>query len=462
MISDDEIRQWPSEYLTQVASEIGFLRDWEPRPAQEPPSVDWFVWLVRAGRGFGKTRTAAEAVTGWLIAAAATTSPIRVAIIGATYADGRDTMMEGESGLLAQLPAFLVPDGIEQHWNRSIGELRLADGSLCKIHSSERGGRLRGPQWHKAWCDEPAEFKDAKEGLGKDTAVFNLFAGLRLGTNPQCIFTGTPKPVRLMKDLVQRCETEDRWVETRGTTYENLVNLAPVFRDEVVSLYEGTRLGMQELAGEMLTEIGDVFDITKLKAVDRLPQGARYRARCWDLAASEVTPENADPDWTVGALISLDIQTREYCIEDVVRFRERTGARNTKIREAAERDALLYGGAVHVWVEQEPGSGGKSQVDSIGIELDGIAKVQGHSPTGSKATRAMVVSGSLDQGRVSIVDTGAERWPILFREELAEFTEDDSHSHDDQVDPLSMFWAVAPRPKRVKDRGVMPQSVMAT
>jgi phage terminase large subunit-like protein len=449
---------WPLEYLQKVGTEIGYLRDWEPRPAQCQPNTEWFCWFVRAGRGFGKTRTASETVKDWLVEAAVTRTPIRVAIVAATFGDGRDTMMEGESGLLAVLPSFLIPKGVDEHWNRSNGELMLADGSLCKIHSAERPNRLRGPQWHKAWGDEPAEFKDATKGISKDSTVFNLFAGLRLGTNPQVIFTGTPKPVRLIKELVARCAERDKWVETTGSTYDNLDNLAPAFREEVVELYEGSRLGEQELYGRMMEDQGDVFDVAKLVAVTRLPAGARFRARCWDLAASEVTPENADPDWTVGTLISLDLASREYCIEDMVRFRLRAGARDLKIRETALRDAATYSGGVVVYVEQEPGSGGKAQVDTIAAELDGIARVKKHSPTGRKPARAQPVAGSIDQGRVSVLELTGEAWPLLLRAELGEFLEDESHPHDDIVDTLSTFWAVAPR-KKTKDRGVLPQSV---
>jgi predicted phage terminase large subunit-like protein len=455
----NRIAEWPTEYLSQVAREVGAYHDWRPRDTQRQPDGDWFLWFVRAGRGFGKTRTAAELVADWLKDAALAGTPIRVAIVGPTFADGRDTMVEGDSGLLGALPAYLIPDGPDRHWNRSIGELNLADGSYCRVHSSERSGRLRGPQWHKAWCDEPAEFRDGADGIAKDSTVFNLFAGLRLGDLPQVVFTGTPKPTRLVKELVARCETEGTWIETRGSTYDNLDNLALAFRQEVVSLYEGSRLGRQELLGEMLEDLGDVFDVSKIQVVEALPTGRRYRARCWDLAASEKSPENADPDWTAGALVSVDPATRDYCIEDVIRFRERAGRRNQRILETALADNARYSGAVPVWVEHEPGSGGKAQVEQIAQELDGVTRVQPHRPSGAKYQRALPVAGSIDQGRVSVFapDPNTE-WVRELLEEMAEFAEDDTHPHDDMVDALSSFWAVAPK-RAPKDRGVLPGSV---
>ena len=224
--------------------------DWTrlARPNQLPPEGDWFVWLILAGRGWGKTRTGAEYVK----AGALRMPGSRFALVAQKFADVRDTMVEGESGLLSILPPSMLRGGtVESAWNRSLGELTLANGSTFKGYSSERAGQLRGPQHHGAWCDEAAKWNDANLGTADDTTWSNLLLGLRLGDDPRCVVTTTPKPYKLIRDLV----AGDGTVVTKGTTYENLDNLAPAFRANVLSLYEGTRLGRQELHAELLDDV---------------------------------------------------------------------------------------------------------------------------------------------------------------------------------------------------------------
>jgi predicted phage terminase large subunit-like protein len=438
--------------LEATALSIGVGHVWEPRKPQLPPHrriegrVDsWFVWLFRAGRGSGKTRSAAE----WVSSEIRERGPIRVCLVGPTFADGRDTMVEGESGLLAVLPRRLMPDGQDVHWNRSMGELHLADGSFVKVHSSERPGRLRGPQWHAAWVDEPAEFRDADLGITADTTWFNLVAGVRLGDRTRIAVTGTPKPVALIKALVERCERQATWVESRDSTYNNLENLAPAFRDEVVALYEGTSLGRQELHGELVEGGGDVFDPTWLHALADIPSGRRWRARCWDLAATEPHDGNRDPDWTVGTLLSIDVETRQVAIEHMARFRARPGRRDDLIRSTAIRDRERFGPNVRVFIEQEPGSGGAAQIAKLSRDLDGVLPVIGHRSTGSKYDRALPVAAAMEQGRWSVVQPAeigdTAEWDLAaLTAELREFRADDKHAHDDIVDTLSTFAEVIP------------------
>ena len=393
--------------------------------------------------------------------------PIRVALVAQTFADGRDVMVEGESGLLAVLPERLMPFGKDFHWNRSIGELKLGDGSYLKVHTSEKPGGLRGPQWNRAWADEIAEFKDADLGLQADTTWFNLVAGLRL-EGAKVMITGTPKPVALVKAIVERCASQPTWIETRMSTVDNLVNLSAVFKAEVVDMYEGTRLGRQELEGELLEGLGDFFDTSLLVPAHTIPKGRRFRARCWDLASTEKTQDNPDPDWTVGTLVSVDPVKRLYCIEHVARFRARSGARNDRILATALRDNLAYHGGVKVFVEQEGGSGGKAQIEEIARHLDGVTRVTGARPTGKKADRAQPVAGSIEQGRVSVLmptltdeadPTSGLEWDFqAMTSELTEFREDEKHAHDDIVDTLSCFWANSPK-RPPPDYSIAPISI---
>lgn len=194
------------------------------------------MWLLLAGRGFGKTRTAAEDVSAFGL----DNPGSRVAVIAETFGDGRDTCVEGESGLLACLPESSV-----KLWNRSIGELFLKNGTKYKLFSGDRPGQLRGPQHHRAWCDELAKWRYVRE------AWTQMMLGLRLGDRPQVVVTTTPKPVSLLKEIRARKNTH----LTTGSTYDNAANLSDAFLEEIREQYEGTRVGRQELHAEILDDV---------------------------------------------------------------------------------------------------------------------------------------------------------------------------------------------------------------
>ena len=206
------------------------------RPAQRPPGGDWRVWLILAGRGFGKTVSAAQ----WVRHRVETGQARRVAIVGATAADVRDVMVEGPSGLLAVCPPWNRP-----RYEPSKRRLTWPNGAMATTFTADEPDRLRGPQSDLAWVDELAAFR-------YPAAVDNLLFGLRLGDDPRLCVTTTPKPVRLVTDLVKDPTT----AIARGTTFENRNHLAPSFFERIVTKYEGTRLGQQELWAELL-EVSD-------------------------------------------------------------------------------------------------------------------------------------------------------------------------------------------------------------
>lgn len=230
---------------------------YKARPDQRPPAGDWFIWWIDAGRGWGKTRTAAETMKQWALEI----PDSRWALIAATTADARDTMVEGESGLLALFkPHELRGGSIDTAWNRSMGELYLANGAQFKCYTSEKPRKLRGPQHHGAWCDELAAWEDAHLGMfdekdqtkGGGTTWSNLLFGLRLGKRPRIIIASTPKPVKLVFDLLAYAEKNPGRVHiTKGTTYDNLGNLSETFKLNVVAVFEGTSMGRQELNAEL-------------------------------------------------------------------------------------------------------------------------------------------------------------------------------------------------------------------
>lgn len=222
------------------------------RPEQLPPDLEFLVWLYMAGRGAGKTRSAAE----WFNEKARTPG-LRLALIGRTPADVRDVMIEGESGILA------CSRGARPVYEPTKRRLTYPNGTIATAYSAEVPSALRGPQHHFAWADEPAAWTDAPKGDCLDTAWNNLMLGLRLGEHPQCVATTTPKPNALIRTILARPST----AVTRGSTYDNLANLAPSFRDEVLATYEGTRIGRQELLGELLEDVeGALWTLTQIEA----------------------------------------------------------------------------------------------------------------------------------------------------------------------------------------------------
>ena len=188
-----------------------------------------------AGRGFGKTRLGAEATAHYLHEHPGS----RVALVGPTWRDVRDTMVEGESGLLACLPESAVAK-----WNASLGELVLTNGSRCACYAATQPDRLRGPQHEFAWGDEVAAWE-------KPETWDQLLLGLRLGQRPHVVLTTTPRPRQLVRSII----AHPRTVSTRGSTYDNLGNLAPDFAALVLERYRGSRLERQEIHGELIEDV---------------------------------------------------------------------------------------------------------------------------------------------------------------------------------------------------------------
>ena len=205
---------------------------WIGRPSQQVPAGDWIVWLILAGRGFGKTRTGAETVRARI-----RHDPF-VNLIGATADDARDIMIEGESGIMA-----ICPKDERPLYRKSDRKLLWPNGAQSLIFTADEPERLRGKQHGFLWADELAAWRYAEAW---DQAMF----GLRLGRNPQAVVTTTPRPTELVKSLAKSPTT----IVTRGSTYDNSAHLAPTFLTKIVEKYEGTRLGRQELNAEILDD----------------------------------------------------------------------------------------------------------------------------------------------------------------------------------------------------------------
>lgn len=294
-LSNDLIASLPNsskKELSELLTEIGYRWELTARTKQLLPPGDWITWLILAGRGFGKTRTGAETVRIWH-----KTNKI-IHIVGATAADARDIMIEGESGILA-----ISPDYERPHYEPSKRRLTWPNGARAIIFSADEPDRLRGPQCHKAWADELATWRypDAWDQLN---------FGLRLGTSPQVIVTTTPRPTKIIRELAKDITTHI----TTGTTYENRDNLADAFFHHILTQYEGTRLGRQEIDAEILEDVEGALWSNKLIESTRVkshPDMTRVV-----VAIDPAATSKKDSDKTGIVVVGKGINGHGYVLED--------------------------------------------------------------------------------------------------------------------------------------------------
>src|ERR1700733_7869139 len=275
-------QDWPVEKKEELLKRVRYIWHLWARDEQLPPEDDeWDIWMVLAGRGFGKTRRGAE----WVVEELRNNPGWRCGIIAATYADGRDTCIEGESGILACLRPEEMNEKAGFKYNRSLGQIRFANGSRIKIFSGNDPEKLRGPQHHLVWMDELASWQYSQETW--DHAML----GLRLGTHPRVLISTTPKPVPIIKELVGRWQDGDPTVTiTKGWTFDNAANLAGTALRSLLSAYDGTPLGRQELYAELISDAPGALWTRDLLERQRIHLGMTANGRRMQ-RVQEVTPD---------------------------------------------------------------------------------------------------------------------------------------------------------------------------
>lgn len=265
----------------------------QARDKQKLPPGNWNTWLIKAGRGFGKTRTGIETVRIWK-----EDNPI-IGFIGATAADVRDVMIEGESGILTK-----SPPGDRPYYEPSKKKLTFNNGSVCKLFSAEEPDRLRGPQFYKLWCDELAAWKYDQETWD------NAQLALRLGKHPQALVTTTPRPTKLIKKLIEASNT----ILTEGTTFENRDNLADNWYDVIIKKYEGTRIGRQELNAEILEDVEGALWTLGLIEENRVSEHPELKRII--VGVDPAVTANKDSDETGIIVGGLGIDNIGYVLKD--------------------------------------------------------------------------------------------------------------------------------------------------
>jgi predicted phage terminase large subunit-like protein len=383
------------------------------RPEQLPPPGDWNGWLLMAGRGFGKTRTGAE----WIKELVETSGARHIALVGPTAGDVRDVMCEGPSGILAVSSPWCRPE-----YEPSKRRLTWPNGAIASTFGSEEADRLRGPQHDAAWCDELSAWNSPS-----DTWDMLMF-GLRVGVHPRWLVTTTPRPIKLLKELLAR-ESKDV-VVTRGKTIENAANLAGPFLETIRKRYEGTRLGRQELNGELLSDTpGALWQLDWLDRdrVARAPDELKRIVVAIDPAMS--TNEGSDETGIVVA--GVDRDGHGYILEDL--------SGRYAPHEWAAKAVTAYQRYKADRIIAEVNNGGLMVEETLRMVSRGVSFKAVHASRG-KVTRAEPVSALYEQRKIHHVGRFTQ-----LEDQLCSFTSDFDRARagysPDRLDAL--VWALS-------------------
>lgn len=369
------------------------------RDEQLPPDGTWLIWLILAGRGWGKTRTGAE----WVQREVTAGRRHSLALIGSTVADIRDIMIEGESGILQIAPPWFKPE-----YKPSLRKVVWPNGAEAITYSAEDPDQLRGPNVDGAWCDELAAWKYAREAW--DMLMFTL----RSGDDPRAVVTTTPRPTKIVRELVNSPTTH----VTRGRTADNAANLAPAFMAHIVAKYAGTRLGRQELDAEILDDNpGALWKRDELDGhrVIKHPDLVRVEVGVDPAATSG---EDSDETGIIGA--GVDATGHGYVLEDA-------SLRGTP-HQWATAAVTLYHKLRADRIVAEVNNGGEMVEYTIHTIDPSVPVKMVHASRG-KVTRAEPISTAYERGGVSHVGT----FPTL-EDQLCAWTQGDKSP--DRLDAL--------------------------
>lgn len=295
-----------------LMKEMGELPWWLlARPEQIPPKTNWHVWLILAGRGFGKTRSCAEWLANEVLMqpTASDGTPTEWAIIAETFSDTRTVCVEGPSGILRAFGRRGLTNGNGLLYNKSAWQILLDTGQRIHMIGADNPDAGRGYNLAGVWADEVAKWRYPYE-----TWVEGIAPALRIGTNPRAVVATTPKPNKLLKDWVSR--TDGSVYVTRGSTFDNASNLSATALVELQARYEGTRIGRQELYGELLEDVdGALWNLTRIEETRLSEPIGRIVRRV--VAVDPAVTNNADSDETGIIICARDDKGNGYVEADV-------------------------------------------------------------------------------------------------------------------------------------------------
>jgi len=390
-ITADTLRALSPEEYEAVMSALGpkaveeLLYNWKfwARDDQLEPKGKYKIWMPLAGRGWGKTRTGAETVREWVKQGLK-----RIACVAPTKGDVRRVMVEGNSGILSICHKDdRTNRGVDMGypvWSPTNNTITWANGAKAEFFSAEDPERLRGPQFHAAWCDELAAWRNMQETW--DMLQFTL----RLGQNPKILITTTPKPVKLIRHVMALSkEQPDKYVVTTGSSYDNKDNIDL----EALTQYEGTRLGRQELYAEVLEEAaGALWTIEMIDKCQVYPEDVDLDAlQRIVVAVDPAVTANEESDMTGIMVAGIDVNGHGVVIEDATEQLSPSGW--------AKKVVELYHkyGADRIVAERN--QGGEMVRHTIETEDNTVPIRLVHASRG-KFARAEPVSALYEQGRV--------------------------------------------------------------
>lgn len=413
-----ELLRHPAAYrkLIETASpdELEVLKyEWKlwARAEQLPPDWGWFVWLINAGRGWGKTRTAAE----WVNERVRSGIARRISLVGDTAADVRDTMVEGITGILACSHPSERPD-----YEPSKRRLTWPSGAIAICYAAESPESLRGQGCDTAWCDEPAKWKNLRKTDDEGgTAWSNLLLGLREGKDPRCVASTTPRRIKWLRDLKARSST----AVTGGSSYDNKGNLSSRYFQEVIAPMEGTRLGRQEIYAQDMEDVEGA--LWHLSALDELRRADHPPLRRIVVALDPSVTSTEESDECGIIVAGLDENDRGYVLADLSK------------RCSPDEWARIAVEGFHKWkadrIIGEANNGG-DLIELVLRTVDpNIPYTKVHASRG-KYTRAEPVAALYEQGKVSHVGG----FPML-EDEMCTWTPGDKSPN--RMDAL--VWAVS-------------------
>lgn len=424
-LSDEKRKEFLEGLSEKEAEELQYLWEFWARPDQLEPGTpgapetrtDWLTWLPLAGRGWGKSRVGAEFIRSNVCGSTPLTSGgyERVALVAETAADARDVMVEGESGILSVHPPDYRPQ-----YEPSKRKLTWPNGATGHLYNATEPDQLRGPQNSIAWCDELAKWQRAEESW--DMLQF----GLRLGTRPKQVVTTTPRPIPLLRRIME----DDSTIVTRHSTYENLANLPPSFIKQIQEKYGGTRLGRQELEAEVLDDAPgalwtrNILDDYRLKSEDELPEMQRIVVGVDPSLTSD--DEGAAETGIVTA--GLGVNGHAYILDDLSGHLSPSGwgKRATSVIHSRDADAIVA----------EINQGG-DMVERTLRSAEPNANVIKVRASRGKITRAEPIAALYEQGRVHHVGVFSE-----LEDQMMLFTPEgiEGDARADRVDAL--VWAL--------------------
>jgi phage terminase large subunit-like protein len=382
-LSESERSKLILESLTEEEAEE-LLYDWQffARPEQLPPDGDWLTWLILAGRGFGKTKTGAE----WVRREVTEKRASSIALIAETQKDLEEVMCFGVSGIQQAFPPHQRPKITKKPI-----KIEFHTGAIGYGYNATEPDQLRGPNFDLAWGDELAKWRYARETFDQ------LQFALRLGDRPRQIFTTTPRPIPLLKEILAAETTR----VTRGITLDNRANLAPSFLKSITEKYAGTRLGRQELSAEILDDVPDALwtraslDRDRRKS-DQVPPLKRVVVAIDPAAKMNETTEEGAATGIVVAGVGED--NRGYVIDDATCRESPNGWARMAVSGFDRYEANCIIG--------ETNNGGEMVASTVKAVRPGLPFKEVHASRG-KWTRAEPIAALYEQGRISHVGTFA-------------------------------------------------------